>query len=109
MARYHWRFDPEINKYRLFDPGEQIPSQKGKDKAYKPLQGIQITPHRDMDKYNTGLGVQQRHVKEKVRQLAGETGKVVEEIGNDRPDITSKAKPHTVTREQVQHIKDTVE
>jgi len=72
----------------------------------KPFQNM-IRPNQD--KFNTGIGVQQRHVKEKLRTIEGETGKKMEEIGNDQPNITRNTKEYKVTRNEVDHIRNTVQ
>ena len=69
---------------------------------------LQVMSRPNQDKFNNGLGVQQRQVKEKLKQIAGDTGKVIEEVGNDTPALTTNQRKHTVSRDEVQHIKDTV-
>ena len=69
---------------------------------------IQVINKPDQDRYNSGLGVQQRHVKEKLRVIAGETGRHLQEVGNEKQKDELKTKPFTVTRNEVDWIKEHV-
>ena len=69
---------------------------------------MQVMNRPNQDRMNTGLGVQQRQVKEKLKQIEGDTGKRIEEVGNDTPALYTNQRKYTVTRDEVQHTKDTV-
>jgi len=71
---------------------------------------VQVMTRPDQDKMNTGLGVQQRHVKERLRVIEGEEGRKLQEVGNEVQHDKPKSSGYdTIDMELVRHIKDTVE
>lgn len=42
------------------------------------------------DEYNHGLGCQERHVKETLKRIEGETGRTYHEVGNESARVDRK-------------------
>lgn len=80
--RYLFRYDPKLGKKRLFAPGEPLPEYK-EDKSNPKYMNIQIRGAKDGDELNHGLGVAQRDVPNKLKEIEGETGTKLVEVGND--------------------------
>ena len=78
-------------------------------KSFKnKFSNMQFAPEKNMDRMNHGLGVPQRQVKEKLVVMEGETGRKLEEVGNEKPTADVKDMSYKITRNEVDHIKNTV-
>lgn len=65
-----------------------------------------IIINKKTDGYNHGLGCRQRDVKETLRRIEGETGRRLEEVGNESAGVRRKASTYEFTAKDLAGIKE---
>lgn len=100
---YPWRFDPELQKWRFYEPDEPLPSER-KD-------GKSAAVHTFKAGFDHGLGAyvsSKNDVKERIKRINEATGSNLIEVGNERASgkqITRKYDKQAMS-EYMQHMRN---
>lgn len=63
-----------------------------------------IISKKNGDRWNHGLGCQERHVKETLKRIEGETGRVYHEVGNESARVAPRQTSYDLSPKEHREI-----